>query len=310
MAEVNEDPKDRENKSTDQESGTTPPPPSVKSTHVDPNPNRKVSEPAPELPNLTKKVDPIELHQPHIKGHQKKFKDYLFEFFMLFFAVTLGFFVENKREELSDAKKERQYIQSFIQDMRDDSNKINQNISSNNWVLAGLDSLISDIYLFKKNDTSIVRKLYWHYLYYGRNHYTVNFTDRTLSQLKNSGNFRLIASQQVSDSIISYDEWVKFSVAQERSYKESWAKALEFSSGIFDYKFLRYNIYSSNGGVAGFAQTNNYKLLTEDPITLNKYANQLELAKQMIVVYLWDLQSVKTKANQIIPFLKKEYDLK
>ena len=36
-------------------------------------------------------------HHPHVR-HSKRWKDYLFEFLMLFLAVSAGFFVENQRE--------------------------------------------------------------------------------------------------------------------------------------------------------------------------------------------------------------------
>ncbi len=36
-------------------------------------------------------------HHPHVH-HSKKWKNYLYEFLMLFLAVTAGFFVENLRK--------------------------------------------------------------------------------------------------------------------------------------------------------------------------------------------------------------------
>jgi hypothetical protein len=42
-------------------------------------------------------------HHPHVQL-EKKWKNYLFEFLMLFLAVSAGFFVENLRENAA-AKK-------------------------------------------------------------------------------------------------------------------------------------------------------------------------------------------------------------
>ncbi len=39
-----------------------------------------------------KKSNDMEVHHPHPVHHNKKLKDYFFEFFMLFLAVTAGFF--------------------------------------------------------------------------------------------------------------------------------------------------------------------------------------------------------------------------
>jgi hypothetical protein len=40
----------------------------------------------------------MEVHHAHHPNQKKKISEYLLEFFMLFFAVTLGFFAENVRE--------------------------------------------------------------------------------------------------------------------------------------------------------------------------------------------------------------------
>ena len=52
----------------------------------------------------------MEVHKhPHDVTHKKKWREYLLEFFMIFLAVTAGFFAENIREHLDDNKKEKEY---------------------------------------------------------------------------------------------------------------------------------------------------------------------------------------------------------
>lgn len=43
-------------------------------------------------------VENMEIHHASHVHHKKKWKDYVFEFFMLFLAVSSGFLVENQRE--------------------------------------------------------------------------------------------------------------------------------------------------------------------------------------------------------------------
>src|ERR1700757_2827643 len=57
-------------------------------------------------------------HQGHIA--KKNFKEHLFEFFMLFLAVTLGFFVENIREHLIENSREKDYVHSIGEDLQQD----------------------------------------------------------------------------------------------------------------------------------------------------------------------------------------------
>jgi hypothetical protein len=47
---------------------------------------------------------------------------------MIFLAVTLGFFAENIREHLSDSAKEKEYIESLVQDLKLDQQILSQNI--------------------------------------------------------------------------------------------------------------------------------------------------------------------------------------
>ena len=65
----------------------------------------------------------MEVHQ-HSHPEKKKWTHYFWEFFMLFLAVTLGFFVENMREHLADRKKEKSYISSLIADLKNDTTTI------------------------------------------------------------------------------------------------------------------------------------------------------------------------------------------
>jgi hypothetical protein len=77
-------------------------------------------EKQPALQNSSQ-TETMELHHhPHVH-HSKKWKDYLFEFLMLFLAVTAGFFVENTREHYVENKRAEQYSKQLLVDLRLDS---------------------------------------------------------------------------------------------------------------------------------------------------------------------------------------------
>ena len=42
---------------------------------------------------------------------------------MLFLAITLGFFVENQREHYIEHKRGLQYIRSFVEDLKTDTER-------------------------------------------------------------------------------------------------------------------------------------------------------------------------------------------
>src|SRR5690242_9224656 len=79
----------------------------------------------------------------------KKWNQYLFEFLMLFLAVTLGFFVDNLREGKAERHLELQHVASLISDLRQDTLRFNRQINEANLVIGMCDSIVL---LINKND--------------------------------------------------------------------------------------------------------------------------------------------------------------
>src|SRR5258705_11901253 len=67
----------------------------------------------------------MEVHaHPHTK--RKKWTHYLWEFFMLFLAVTAGFFVENQREHMVEHRREKEFMVSLVKDLESDTAQISR----------------------------------------------------------------------------------------------------------------------------------------------------------------------------------------
>ena len=61
-----------------------------------------------QLSTLNLQPSDMEVHHHGHVHEKKKWKDYLFQFLMLFLAVTLGFFVENQREHYIENQRAKQ----------------------------------------------------------------------------------------------------------------------------------------------------------------------------------------------------------
>ena len=145
----------------------------------------------------------MEVHH-HAHSSRKKWTHYFWEFMMLFLAVFTGFMAENQREHFVEHQREKQFIQSLIDDVTADTARLNTIIGTRNTRDEQLDSLTrlinsdsaaqhtSTIYFFVPNITRNV---------------IVQFTsnDGTMQQLKNSGGLRLIRKRRLADSIVRYD---------------------------------------------------------------------------------------------------------
>lgn len=80
--------------------------------------------------NLTTQITASQDSQPttvdmdvhhHNHTERKKWKHYLFEFFMLFLAVFCGFLAEYQLEHMIENNKEKQYVKSFAEDLEADN---------------------------------------------------------------------------------------------------------------------------------------------------------------------------------------------
>src|SRR5215510_3606518 len=82
----------------------------------------------------------MEVHH-HSHTERTKLTHYLWEFLMLFLAVTLGFLVENQREHYVEHQREKQFIQSFFNDIKTDTANLRKIIYARTTKAHALDSL-------------------------------------------------------------------------------------------------------------------------------------------------------------------------
>ena len=137
----------------------------------------------------------MEVHHPHHPSHKKKWSEYLLEFFMLFFAVTLGFFAENQREHMTEKHREKQYMESLLEDLAKDKEELKAAKQYTLTQIAKIDTAMKIISKREWNKESIT-KLYRVNLKVAGNRPSI-FIERTSSQLKNGG-MHLIEEKKVS----------------------------------------------------------------------------------------------------------------
>src|SRR5689334_11930718 len=154
----------------------------------------------------------MEVHH-HPKVERKNFKEYFLEFIMLFLAVTLGFFAENLREKVIEHHKEREYMASVVQDLKSDTAELAHAIRGWEQSNAEVDSMLT--YLKKDLSPSTVSVLY-NILNNNFFHFNLfKYNDKTIQELKSSGDFRLIRSKDITDSIMAFDADMKYILTVE-----------------------------------------------------------------------------------------------
>lgn len=233
---------------------------------------------------------------------KKRWREYFIEFMLLFLAVFLGFFAESYREELAERKAERQLIQSFIEDLKSDTAAISRNIAFRKAKLERMDSFI---YLLGSKKI----KGYENQLYFlGRTFIRRAFfqpNERTISQLKNSGLFRLISNKQASDSIMAYRGLVETIIGNQIDEKNE----LLNSHSVINEIFNPY-VFDTMVSISGIKRPiNNPPLRSYDEKLQQDLAFWIHLVKGSQYITFRRLETLRNKATNTMLFLQKEYDL-
>ncbi|HEV8505264.1 MAG TPA: hypothetical protein VGQ53_07695, partial [Chitinophagaceae bacterium] len=143
-------------------------------------------------------------HHPDVHHRPKKWKEYFLEFLMIFLAVLLGFIAENFREHLTERSKEKQYIDGFIRNLKDDTASLRQVIEFDRRQAKGVDSMLMLSHVNMAIDSN--RKSFYYYVInYCYSSSSFKSNDVTLQQLKSTGDYRLIEKDHVADSLTKYD---------------------------------------------------------------------------------------------------------
>jgi len=244
----------------------------------------------------------MEVHA-HTHTPRKKWTNYFWEFLMLFLAVTLGFLVENQREHMIEHQREKQYMRSMIEDLKSDTSQIASVIQvkvlRNNmidslvfWLSSpGYKAHLNDIYFFARSVSP-----------------PLNFfpNDRTIQQLKSSGGLRLIQSTNVSNSIMEYDQKMKFQlsdIGDEENLRLEYRKSVK---KLFDGKILMAMLENMNRIEK---PTNNPPLFNDDKTGINDLIVDIQYVKKACQIQINRHLELKRQASVLIDLIQKEYHL-
>ena len=237
----------------------------------------------------------MEVHA-HTHTPRKKWTHYLWEFLMLFLAVFCGFLAENYREHVVEHQQEKEYMQSMLEDLGQDTLEINRislvNIAAN----VDLDTLLEILKLPLSGDKVTRKKLYKFLPASMRTELCV-FSQRTMSQLKNAGGLRLVRKREVANLISLYDSKIQYLGVIAKSLDEITSDADRLGIEVYDL-----NYYTNR-------HDNNYELVTYDPKILKKHSNIVYFEQVAFAYYESHLQEEKQIAIRLIKLIKKEYHL-
>ena len=245
-------------------------------------------------------------HDPAAPHHKKNWKNYFWEFLMLFLAVFCGFLAEYQLEHKIERDRESQYIESLIQNLRTDTSVLTRSINSNYKKEAAWTFLLA--LATKDLSNPIISRQFYTYFLKGASVPIFRPNDATVIQLKNAGNLRLIRQKEVVDSILNYD-------FRNRVIADHNELFVNQSSMLWDaaYPIMQGWIMADSL----YVDFENREMISNDLPVLNnnKLQNQIffgSLARGILItrVNRKYLIQQKIRAESLIYFLQSRYNLK
>jgi len=262
----------------------------------------------PKISSDQKQVEIMEVHHPHLH-HKKRWKDYLFEFIMLFLAITLGFFVENRREVYVENKREKEYIKSLYDDLKVDTAILQRTYGEKVWAYDKLDSLAN---ILSSRNLETHNELIYYFERFITQTDVFTSQDVTYQQLRNSGSFRYIENIALYKKITDYyNLYSRYQQLAESSF-DNVQNLTEMESRLFNGEDL--------AGLNNTAAKTFYNLFNRpekklrpignDTAALNYLSIKVANAKYSILASRRFLTWLKMYAEALLINLKEEYHFK
>ncbi len=154
----------------------------------------------------------MEVHHPHHPTHKKKWSEYILEFFLLFTAVTLGFFAENLREHQVEIHKTEKSLKTLYLNIQKDSILFSTAIPKRKKI----DSLYEVILKYYAKGV-LKNHLLETYTLIGQvsNRSMPSINNMALDEVKNTGRLNFIEDDKLINAIQNYSHFIKILESRE-----------------------------------------------------------------------------------------------
>jgi hypothetical protein len=249
----------------------------------------------------------MEVHH-HPKVEKKNFKEYFLEFLMIFLAVTLGFFAESLREHIVNSDREKEYAQTLYEDLQVDTTLLDAAISEKKFVIPKIDTF--RMLVHTKAIDELPAGTWTYFGRFGTRKVNVSLQDATLKQLLSSGDLRLFQKHNVAYAIAQYDQAVQYMRDAFPLLDLQYSDLINARNKIFDAwyidEIMELNISAEK--IDSF-KIESFPLLSNKKDDFIQYANLCQLQSFNLKLILARIETVDTRAKNLLTVLKKEFNV-
>jgi hypothetical protein len=241
----------------------------------------------------------MEVHH-HPEVEKKGLKEYFLEGLMIFLAVTMGFFAESLRENITNNEHVKQLSVQLMQDLKSDTLFLQKEIDYESVLVKKNDSLFFLLQQpIAKTDTRKIQRLIFNCYNYVLFHQSSGAITAIKSQLQ----LKQFSESRIAKYIADYESEIQILKALEKIQGDNLDGDL---TPFFKLHFMPQNLY---------AFIHKKPLVNSElrDITQNDLT-QLSMDMEMIQSFNNDMitcqHKLKNKAVKFIEYIKKEYNLK
>ena len=252
----------------------------------------------------------MEVHHHGHVHHQKKWKEYLFQFLMLFLAVFCGSLAEYQLEHVIEHKRAKEFAVSMINDLEADTAQLKEYKRYMTYAVNNVDTLLALLYNNEPKDIPS-GKLYWYGLFGGAPR-TFIPNDATIQQMMGSGSLRYFTNKSLNRHVAHYDQLCRVLRTREVDDISVFTEVRKKRAQIFEFRYNEaannaFQAYFRNGDhslIDSFINTRP-PLLTYDKAIFNQY---IELVRsRFLFSKVRSADTLLNDATALIGELKKEY---
>jgi len=221
------------------------------------------------------------------------------EIMLVVIGILIALQINNWNQIKTERKVEQEYISSLIEDAKTDLSNFKNAITLNEERINTLDSLILRCYNYNTKDKKDPELIMWYLRSLIRPDFVFQ-TDRTLSQLKNSGGMRLIENKTKINAIITYEESFERLYNQQVWYEGGLKDLVNAGVPVFNYKYIP--LSPKNTDLETFFKT--ARLLNTDNSLLIELGNRASLYSILTNSYLNYLETGMQECLKLIDILE------
>ncbi|MFC3879758.1 hypothetical protein ACFOSV_06205 [Algoriphagus namhaensis] len=225
---------------------------------------------------------------------KRNFNSYFKEFFMLFLAIILGFFVENQRETYVERQSAKVLAQSMIEDLEQDKKALEEAIQFIEAKDQKIDQLIE---MLRSPSSSWDTLAIYENMTLVFSTFPFSPTDGTYSQMKSSGTLRYF-DQELVNRMNAYDNQLKKTLFRDEVVELAEWELVPLAATLINFEVtgeLRF----------GKAATKDMYLKIRDQDDLDLFINKITVVRTMSGRSLQEYKAQLTLAIELIQSLNE-----